>query len=54
VSFWRKLIFQKGWRDGWEGFLIAYLTSTGTLLKYAKLRSLYLEAEKSGGNSGNR
>jgi len=51
ISFWRKLIFQKGWRDGWEGFLIAYLTSTGTLLKYAKLRSLHLEAEKSGRRS---
>ena len=46
LSFFRKLIFQKGWRDGWEGFLIASLTSAGTLLKYAKLRSLYIEGEK--------
>ncbi|MEE9441691.1 MAG: glycosyltransferase family 2 protein [candidate division Zixibacteria bacterium] len=46
-SFLRKFIIQKGWRDGWEGFLIAYLTSTGTLLKYAKLRSMYIEAQKS-------
>jgi glycosyltransferase involved in cell wall biosynthesis len=46
LSFFRKLIFQKGWRDGWEGFLIACLTSVGTLLKYAKLRSLYIEGEK--------
>jgi len=46
LAFWRKFLFLKGWRDGWEGFLIAYLTSTGTLLKYAKLRSLYVEAEK--------
>ncbi|MFH1699250.1 MAG: glycosyltransferase family 2 protein [Candidatus Zixiibacteriota bacterium] len=46
-SFLRKLVFQKGWRDGWEGFLIAYLTSTGTLLKYAKLRSMHIEAQKS-------
>jgi glycosyltransferase involved in cell wall biosynthesis len=46
ISFWRKLVFQRGWKDGWEGFLIAYLTSTGTLLKYAKLRFLRLEAEK--------
>ena len=45
-SFVRKLIFQKGWRDGWEGFLIAYLTATGTLLRYAKLRSLYLDSQK--------
>ncbi len=40
ASFLRKYIVQQGWRDGWEGFLIAYLTSTGTLLKYAKLRTL--------------
>lgn len=46
LSFWRKLVFQRGYRDGWEGFLIAYLTSTGTLLRYAKLRTLYLNAEK--------
>ena len=39
-------IIQKGWRDGWEGFLIAYLTSTGTLLKYAKLRQLRIQAKK--------
>jgi glycosyltransferase involved in cell wall biosynthesis len=52
LSFLRKFVLQKGWRDGWEGFLIAYLTSTGTLLKYAKLRSLHIEAEKSGGSPG--
>lgn len=46
LSFLRKFIFQKGWRDGWEGFLIAYLTSTGTLLKYAKLRSLYISSAR--------
>lgn len=46
-SFWRKFLFQRGYRDGWEGFLIAYLTATGTLLKYAKLRSLCIDAEKS-------
>ncbi|MCK5125463.1 MAG: glycosyltransferase family 2 protein [candidate division Zixibacteria bacterium] len=45
-AFLRKYIFQKGWKDGWEGFLIAYLTSTGTLLKYAKLRLKYRDAEK--------
>ncbi len=52
ISFWRKLILQKGWRDGWEGFLIAYLTSTGTLLKYAKLRLLRIDAEKTGNPPG--
>ncbi len=46
VSFLRKYIIQRGWKDGWEGFLIAYLTSTGTLLKYAKLRLMNREAEK--------
>lgn len=46
-AFLRKILIQKGWRDGWEGFLIAYLTSTGTLLKYAKLRSMHIESEKS-------
>lgn len=46
ISFLRKFIIQRGWRDGWEGFLIAYLTSTGTLLKYAKLRQLRAEAKK--------
>jgi glycosyltransferase involved in cell wall biosynthesis len=48
LSFWKKLLFHRGWRDGWEGFLIAYLTSTGTLLKYAKLRSLHLDSRKAG------
>lgn len=46
ISFLRKYILQRGWRDGWEGFLIAYLTSTGTLLKYAKLRQLRVEAKR--------
>lgn len=45
-SFLRKFIFQRGWRDGWEGFLIARLTANGTLLKYAKLRQLHLQAAK--------
>jgi glycosyltransferase involved in cell wall biosynthesis len=44
LSFLRKFIFHKGWRDGWEGFLIAALTANGTLLKYAKLRLLYMNA----------
>lgn len=48
LSFIKKFVFQRGWRDGWEGFLIAYLTSTGTLLRYAKLRSLHLESRKTG------
>jgi len=39
-SFVRKFIFQNGWRDGWEGLLIASLTAVGTLLKLAKLRLL--------------
>ncbi|MEZ5359574.1 MAG: glycosyltransferase family 2 protein [Candidatus Zixiibacteriota bacterium] len=46
VSFLRKYILQRGWKDGWEGFLIAYLTSTGTLLKYAKLRLMRQEAAR--------
>ncbi|MDD4051716.1 MAG: glycosyltransferase family 2 protein [candidate division Zixibacteria bacterium] len=46
LSFVRKFVFQKGWRDGWEGFLIAGLTANGTLLKYAKLRLLYMKAGK--------
>lgn len=45
-SFVRKFVFQRGWRDGWEGFLIAGLTATGTLLKYAKLRMLYIHAAR--------
>jgi glycosyltransferase involved in cell wall biosynthesis len=45
-SFFRKLVLQKGWRDGWEGYLIACLTGAGTLLKYAKLRSLHLGSRK--------
>ena len=46
IAFLRKYLLQKGWKDGWEGFLIAYLTSTGTLLKYAKLHLKYRDAEK--------
>lgn len=37
----RKLIIQRGWKDGWEGYLIACLTGVGVLLKYAKLRALH-------------
>lgn len=47
VAFLRKLILQRGWRDGWEGFLIASLTSFGTLIRLAKLRELYQKSEKS-------
>lgn len=39
-SFVRKFILQSGWRDGWEGLLIASLTAVGTLMKLAKLRLL--------------
>ena len=46
ISFFQKLVLQKGWRDGWEGYLIAYLTGVGTLLKYAKLRWRYLDNRK--------
>lgn len=46
VSFFHKLVLQKGWRDGWEGYLIAYLTGVGTLLKYAKLRWRHINARK--------
>jgi glycosyltransferase involved in cell wall biosynthesis len=47
ISFFQKLVLQKGWRDGWEGYLIAYLTGVGTLLKYAKLRWRHLGNRKS-------
>lgn len=45
-AFLKKLIIRQGWRDGWEGFLIAYLSSTSTLVKYAKLREMYVNARK--------
>jgi glycosyltransferase involved in cell wall biosynthesis len=48
AAFVRKYLFQQGWRDGWEGFLIATLTATGTRLKYAKLRSLSRDAAATG------
>jgi len=46
VKFFQKFVMQKGWRDGWEGFLIAHLSATGILLRYAKLRQLQIEADK--------
>ncbi len=48
MAFIKKLIFKKGWRDGWEGFMIAGLTSFGTLIKLAKLRELQAKARKTG------
>jgi len=45
-AFIRKLILQRGWRDGWEGYLIACLTSMGSMLRLAKLRMMYIDAEK--------
>jgi len=40
VSFFKHYIAKQGFRDGWEGFLISFLSSTAVLVKYAKLRAL--------------
>jgi hypothetical protein len=42
----RKFVVQRGWKDGWEGYLIACLTGFGVLLKYAKLRARHVNARK--------
>lgn len=44
LLFVKKLLFQKGWRDGWEGYMIARLSATSIFLRYAKLRSLEINS----------
>ena len=44
LLFIKKLLFQKGWRDGWEGYMIARLSATSIFLRYAKLRSLEINS----------
>ena len=36
-DFVKRLIFKQGWRDGWRGWIIAFVTMFGTFAKYAFL-----------------
>jgi len=37
IRFAKFYVFKGGWRDGWRGLLLAYLSAYGCFLKYAKL-----------------
>ena len=37
IRFFKFYFLKAGWRDGWRGFLLAYLSAYGCFLKYAKL-----------------
>ncbi len=40
LTFLRSFVFKSGFRDGLEGFIIAYMAATYTFLKYAKARMM--------------
>jgi glycosyltransferase involved in cell wall biosynthesis len=44
----RDYILKGGWMDGFHGFVIAILSSTAVLIKYAKLRHLRREGQRHG------
>lgn len=46
VSFFKHYVVKRGFLDGWEGFLISFLSSTAVLVKYAKLRTMPRELKK--------
>lgn len=48
-NFFKNYILQKGFMDGYEGFLIATYNSTTTLFKYLKLREANRSLEKKEG-----
>ena len=47
VSFFKHLVLKQGWRDGWRGWMIAFVTMFGTFAKYAFLLENQLTASKS-------
>lgn len=40
ITFLRAFVLKQGFRDGLEGFIIAYMAATYTFLKYAKARMM--------------
>lgn len=36
-DFVKRLVFKQGWRDGWRGWIISFVTMFGTFAKYAFL-----------------
>ena len=39
-TFWKSYVFQRGFQDGLEGLIIAYMAAFYTFLKYAKARNM--------------
>ncbi len=46
IEFWRKFLFQRGFMDGYYGFVIAVMSAYYKFYKYAKLRSLWIASRK--------
>ncbi|HWR82804.1 MAG TPA: glycosyltransferase family 2 protein [Candidatus Deferrimicrobium sp.] len=44
VAFVKHYISRQGFRDGWEGLIIAVMSATAVFIKYAKLRQLQRRA----------
>ncbi|SYZ74084.1 Uncharacterized glycosyltransferase HI_0653 [Candidatus Zixiibacteriota bacterium] len=47
MAFFKHYISKQGFRDGFEGFMVSFLSSVSVMVKYAKLRDLY-RREKEG------
>jgi len=43
LKFIKDFVFRLGFLDGYHGFLIAYISSFATFLKYVKLKQKYLK-----------
>ena len=48
-AFWRTLLLQGGWRDGWRGLVIAWSNANGVFFKYMKPYADRAVAAESGG-----
>jgi hypothetical protein len=46
--FIKTYLIEKGFLDGFDGFVISVMNAGGSFLKYAKLRELYKDLEKRG------
>ena len=46
LRFFKGYLLRGGFLDGWRGFIIAYISSFGVFIKYAKILALYWKQSK--------
>jgi hypothetical protein len=46
LAFFKRLVIKQAWRDGWRGWMIAYISLFGTFAKYAFMLERKLNGEQ--------